>query len=261
MDGTMTKLTRIALASLFATLPLAAAEKILIVADEFPAMESLAAKLKAGVGLESEIVLQTAMPADLSRRPAVIVYIHKTIGEPAELAFIRYAKEGGKLILLHHSISSGKRPNKYWFDFLGIQLPTGDFASGGYKYYEGIEMELVNLAPGDFVTTKGMVYDRKVAYKRSDGDSPEATLPGFELQDTEVYLNHIFTTPKQVLFGLKFHDAKTGKLFMQDRAGWRQRGGKGWVFYFMAGHSVKDFENVSYAQTVVNAVAWKAGRD
>jgi hypothetical protein len=252
MDGKMTKLLLIALAAL----PLAAAGKVLIVADEFPAMEVLAAKLKAGAGVESEIVAQTAMPADLSRRPAVIVYIHRKLGEPAELAFIDYARGGGRLILLHHSISSGKRPNKHWFDFLGIHLPTGDFAAGGYKYYEGIEMEMVNLAPGDHVTTKAMVYDRDIAYKPSDGGR-EGNYRGFRLEDTEVYLNHVFTTPKQVLFGLKFHDARTGKLFMQDRAAWRQPAGKGWVFYFMAGHGVKDFENVSYSQAVVNAFTWR----
>ena len=33
------------------------------------------------------------------------------MGEPAEKTFIQYAESGGKLVLLHHSISSGKRPN------------------------------------------------------------------------------------------------------------------------------------------------------
>jgi hypothetical protein len=237
--------------------PAAAAEKVLIVADEFPAMQILASKLKAGAGVESDIVKQTEMPADLSRRPAVIVYIHGKIGEPAEVAFIDYAKGGGKLILLHHSISSGKRPNRYWFDFLGIKLPTGDFEAGGYKYYEDIELDVVNLAPGHYVTTKNMVYDRKVTYKRSDGDKAESKVSGFELSDTEVYLNHIFTSPKHVLLGFRYKNAQSGKVYMQDRAGWYMRGGKGWVFYFMAGHNAKEFENISYAQLVVNAFMWK----
>ena len=44
---------------------------------------------------------------------------------------------------------------------------------------------------------------------------------------------------------------------MQDRGGWYERTEKGWVFYFMAGHSVKDFENASYAQAVINAFVWQ----
>lgn len=237
--------------------PVVAAEKVLIVADEFPAMQILASKLKEGAKVESEIVKQTEMPADLRSRPAVIVYIHGKIGEPAEVAFINYAKGGGKLILLHHSISSGKRPNRFWFDFLGIKLPTGDIEAGGYKYYEDIPLDVVDLAPGHYVTTKNMVYDRKIAYKPSDGDKPEATYRGFGLEDTEVYLNHVFTTPKHVLLGLKYKNAQTGKVYMQDRASWYQKTEKGWVFYFMAGHNAKDFENVSYAQLVVNAFVWK----
>jgi len=236
--------------------PVVAGERVLIVADEFPAMEALAARLKTGANVESEIVKQTDIPAGIKSRPAVIVYIHKNIEQPAEMTFIDYGKSAGKLILLHHSISSGKRPNQYWFPFLGIQLPQGDVAQGGYKYYEGIEMELVNLAPQNYVTTHNIQYGR-VTYKRSDGESAERSYPGFKLEDTEVYLNHVFTTPKHALLGLKVVDPKSGTLYMQDRAGWYERAGKGWVFYFMAGHSKKDFDNPVYSQIVVNAFTWR----
>jgi len=245
----MTHFPALALIALLAV-PLAAAEKVLIVADEFPAMEALASRLKAGAGVDCEIVNQTAIPDDFKTRPALIVYIHGKIGEPAEVKFIDYAKSGGKLILLHHSISSGKRPNRYWFPFLGVKLPEGDLAQGGYKYYEGIEMEFVNLAPGNYVTTHQVPYGLQVEY---NGQAKR----GFELQETEVYLNHHFTSPKHVLLGLKAKDPKTGKLYMQDTAGWYERAGSGWVFYFMAGHSTKDFANPAYAQIVVNAFTWK----
>ena len=33
--------------------------------------------------------------------------------------------------------------------------------------------------------------------------------------------------------------------------------GKGMVFYFMAGHSAKDFENPTYSQIIVNALTYK----
>ena len=232
-------------------LPLGAADRILIVADEVPAMQILADHIKAATGSESTIVSQTEMPADWASYPVMIVYIHKTIGEPAELKFIDFAKNGGNLVLLHHSISSGKRPNKFWFPFLGIRLPEGPFEQGGYKYYEGIKLEVVNLAPRHFVTTRKVKYDRKVEYQGKP-------LPGFELEETEVYLNHDLTTPKTLLLGLKYNDPKSGKLFMQDTAGWYEPAGKGRVFYFMAGHSKADFENPSYSQIVVNAVKFKA---
>jgi trehalose utilization protein len=244
------------LAALFCG-PVLAAEKVLIVADEFPAMEALAERLQAGAGVDCDLVRQTAIPAGIKNRPAVIVYIHQGIGEPAEVTFIDYAKSGGKLILLHHSISSGKRSNQYWFPFLGIKLPQGDLSQGGYHYYEGIEMELVNLAPDSYVTTHQVKYDRQVSYQRSDAGEPEVPYPGFELRDTEVYLNHVFTSPKHILLGFKAKDPKTGKVYMQDRAGWYERADKGWVFYFMAGHSRKDFDNPAYAQIVVNAITWK----
>lgn len=233
------------------------AENVLIVADEFPAMQTLAARLQAGAGVASDLVRQEVIPAGIQRRPAVIVYIHQGIGEPAETAFIDYARAGGKLILLHHSISSGKRPNRYWFPFLGIQLPQGDISQGGYQYYEDIEMEFVNLAPQHYVTTRQVPYDRQVLYRSSDSGGPEKPYPGFELRDTEVYLNHVFASPKHVLLGVKTRDPKTGKLYMQDRAGWYERAGKGWVFYFMAGHSAKDFDHPAYGQIVVNAFTWK----
>ena len=85
-----------------------AAGDVLIVADEIPAMELLAGKLKAEEDITSKVVLQTAMPADLSAFSAVMVYIHKGLDAAPEHAFIEYAKGGGKLILLHHSFSSGK---------------------------------------------------------------------------------------------------------------------------------------------------------
>jgi hypothetical protein len=218
---------------------LCAAENVLIVADEFPAMEVLAAKLKAGAGATSTIIKQDAIPEDLKPYSTMIVYIHKTITEPAEKRFIQYAEEGGRLILLHHSISSGKRPNKFWFPWLKIELPTGDFATGGYKYYEGITMDLVNLAPGHYVTSN------KLNFK------------SVELHETEVYLNHILKGERTLLLGIKYTDAKSGVTYTQRTGGWLMKTGNGMVFYFMAGHSAKDFENPTYSQIIVNALTYK----
>jgi hypothetical protein len=232
-------------------------QKALIVADEFPAMEVLAAKLRAGAGTESTIVQQTQIPAGTAQYGAMIVYIHKTIGEPAEKAFIAYAEAGGKLILLHHSISSGKRPNKYWFPFLGVSLPTGDVAQGGYKYYDPVTMELVNLAPKHYITTHKVAWDGTTAYSSSGSGGGEKQCQSIVLPDTEVYLNHVFDGDRTILLGVKCKEPKSGITYMQDRGGWYRPAGKGWVMYFMAGHSGKDFEHSGYAQILVNAVAGK----
>src|SRR5262249_3708978 len=96
---------------------------VLIVADEFPAMEVLASKLKSDENISSKVVSQKDLPEKLSAFEAVAVYIHKDLSETAENAFISYALGGGKVVLLHHSISSGKRKNAHWFSFLGVSLP------------------------------------------------------------------------------------------------------------------------------------------
>ncbi|MGE5567641.1 MAG: FG-GAP-like repeat-containing protein [Rhodospirillales bacterium] len=246
--------------SLLLTASLFAAGDVLIVADEFPAMQILAARLKAGAGVDSSIVRQAEMPSDLSRFAAVIVYIHGAIGEPAEKAFIDYAEAGGKLILLHHSISSGKRPNRYWLPFLGVSLPLGDLSHGGYTYFEDIEMEIVNLAPNHFITTRDVNYSSKISYKSPDFGGMEKLLPGFTLSESEVYLNHVLEGDRTILLGLKFREPKSGAIYMQDTAGWYKRAGRGIVMFFMPGHSEREFENPAYSQILVNAVAFQPAR-
>lgn len=98
-------------------------QEVLIVADEIPAMQVLAKSLKVQEGITTKIVFQTNLPRSLEGFRAVIVYIHKDLDSGPEKAFIQYAKNGGKLIVLHHSISSAKRKNNEWFTFLGVDLP------------------------------------------------------------------------------------------------------------------------------------------
>ena len=178
-----------------------AAGPVLIVADEIPAMQVLAGRLKASGNIESAIVKQAEMPPELSGYAAVLVYIHRNISEPAEKAFIAYADGGGKLILLHHSISSGKRKNKYWFGFLGISLPERDFSQGGYKWIEGVEFEAVNLAPQNDVTTHDVKYPARITYRSSEAGGAEKEYDGLALEDSEVYLNHVYTEPRTILMG------------------------------------------------------------
>jgi hypothetical protein len=238
----------------FLATSLQAADRVLIVADEIPAMEVLAAKLKAGAGVETSIVWQTNLPVELRPYAAVVVYIHRELFEPAERALVDYTQSGGKLIVLHHSISSGKRKNKLWFDFLAIGLPTGDVDQGGYKWIEPAALTVVNLAPHHFITGDQVKYPEKTSYRSSDSTEPAIERDSFSLPDSEAYLNHTFTRPRTVLLGLKYADPKSGKVYMQDRAGWIMSADRGWVFYFQPGHSAKEFENPVFAQILVNTL-------
>ncbi len=238
--------------------PLFAANEVLVVADEFPAMEHIATKLKSEENIPSRVIWQTNLPPDLSAFPTVVVYIHRALNEPAERAFIAYTQAGGKLVVLHHSISSGKRKNKHWFDFLGVTLPEGDVNAGGYKWIEGITQQIVNLAPGHFITSHKVNYPEQVAFK-SAADEKEQTLPGFMLKESEVYLNHVLAEDKSrtLLLGLKYTDKDSGKTYMQSHAGWIKPSGKGWIVYLQPGHDLHDLTNPAFERLVINAVVWK----
>src|SRR5690349_20965650 len=94
-----------------AVMPFSARADVLIVADEFPAMQVVAEQLKSVEHRKSQVIAQGHLPA-LEPFEAVVVYIHKGLDAAAEHAFIGYARGGGRLVLLHHSISSGKRQNR-----------------------------------------------------------------------------------------------------------------------------------------------------
>jgi hypothetical protein len=234
-----------------------ASPKVLVVADEIPAMEVLAQKLKARENVSSLIVTQAAMPKTLAGFDAVIVYIHLGLNAAAEDAFIDYTKAGGKLIVLHHSISSGKRKNKHWFEFLGVALPEGAVDQGGYKWIERVTLDFANLAPGHFITTNRVEYPDRIPFA-IDGVSAALGTPGFTLEDSEVYINHRFTEPRAaVLLGMRYPHAPAAKTYCQATGGWIKSAGKGWIIYLMPGHSVKDFENAAYARILANAVIWQ----
>src|ERR1043165_914094 len=152
----------------------------LIVPDEFPAMEVVVAKLKSEEQINGKIVSQKELPENLSAFEAVAVYIHKDLSETAENAFIAYALGGGKLVLLHHSISSGKRKNAHWFSFLGVALPEGEVVHGGYKWIQGVSLDLVNLNPNHYIMTNKVIYPELVAFKLTNAAVPQGDLPGFK---------------------------------------------------------------------------------
>jgi hypothetical protein len=124
-----------------------------------------------------------------------------------------------------------------------------------------VSFDVVNLMPGNYVTSHHVRYDESVPYTDpipGTGESPatEHTLPGTRCDDTEVYLNHNLMGARTLLLGLEYRDPVTGKVYMQNTAGWFMDAGKGFVFYFMAGHRAEAFKNQAYAQILINAVEY-----
>jgi hypothetical protein len=239
-------------------------QKIIIIQDEIPQMKVLAKFLRENGNLKVDIVSQDSLPSSLSHYQAVVVYIHKGLFEATEKAIIDYTMNGGKFICLHHSISSGKAKNKYYFDFLGIQLDDPKNSKnpvepgGGYAWKESVTLILLNLNPEHYITNHQVTWGHKTNYISSDHPSIEKEYPSIMLEDSEVYLNHKFTDgrEKTVLCGIKHFDERNEKLFMQDRGAWIKKAGKGVIIYFQPGHAPSDYEDPNIAQMILNAVKW-----
>ncbi len=237
---------------------------VLIVMDERPQMEAIAQFLKMKAGIESVIVDQAHLPQDWSGFRAVLGYIHGKLAEPTEIKFIDYTKKGGRLVLLHHSISSGKARNRYFFDFLGIELTEPQKArepsvpGGHYAWRDPIEQVVVNLHPDHYITSHGVEWPEHVRYSSSDQPSSERDWPALTLRNSEVYVNHKFTDgrAKTVLLGFKWTDDRNGQQYLQDRTGWYRRQGAGWVFYLQPGHSTEELQTPAVSQMILNAIAW-----
>ena len=230
------------------------AQGVLIVADEFHAMQVVAAQLEADSKVQTRIIGQTEIPPSMASYRAVLVYLHGELSSAAEHKLMQYANDGGDLIVLHHTISSRKRENKDWFSFLHIELPAKPFAEGGYAYFDPVTYQVVDLAAGNPMM-KGVPFSDKVAFTDPAGGG-ERTLPGTTFPDTEVYVNHVLKGDRTLLLGMKYTDPKTGTVYMQDTAGWRMAAGKGTVFYFMMGHRFEDFQNATYRRLLSNAVEY-----
>ena len=233
---------------------------VLIIADEMPQMELLVKVLAARAGAKTDLINQADTPAVITGYRAVFAFVHHQLLESAEKPMVDYVNNGGKLIVLHHSISWAREKNKYWFPLLGMHLtPPGDPEQGFYKYVNPVTYTVVNLAPGNYITSHDVKWEGETPYKSSDLGTSEQPYPSFTLHDSEVYLNHVFIDGKDkiILMGFKWQDPNTGKVWMQDRAGWYKKAQKGWIIYLQPGHSLSDFENSTYQQIVLNALSVK----
>lgn len=232
------------------------AKRAFIVADEKPNMEVLAALL-ADNGWTADIIHPTDCPDSLADYDAGFMYIHGPMNEHVEGVLIRYAEQGGRLIVLHHGIASARRNNPAWTEFTGIYMAPRDDPDYPWKVEGNTTHTLVNLHPGHYITTHKVKYDRTVEYTSSDAPSRPAKLPAVDLENTEVFLNQHVTDGrvKTVLFGLLCESG--GRTVMQDRSGWLKRTGKGWLIYLQPGHAPADYRNPAYAQILLNTLTWR----
>ncbi len=238
------------------------AKSVLIIADEWPQMEILAEYLKTEGKFKVQSVEQTGIPKRISSNRAVFMFIHKDLNQDAALQMIDYAKNGGKLIVMHHGISSAKRKVPQWFDLLGVHLPTKEEEPDNYYTYQHeVDYHIVNLRPSHYITTNKILWPDTIEYQSSDAPSRYAQTPAMIFENSEIFMNHNFKDgrEKTVLLGFHHKNPKTGKIIMQDRGGWYKKAGKGWVFYFQPGHLTSDFQQ-PYCQMLLNCLNWKPGK-
>lgn len=202
---------------------------------------------------------------DLSEYASVIAYIHKPLHNVVEEALISYTETGGKLLVLHHSLASAKVENPEWLKFLGVSILPED-KEYPWKVSAETSHIMVNLAPGHYITSHKVKYDREVDFSFVERPDLEGTYPAFRLDNTEVFHNQRFAKDNErvILFGYRMKDAETGNVpgqpfipGMEPTSGWYKPGGKGWVFYLQPGHTELDFENQSFFQVLLNCLNWE----
>lgn len=177
----------------------ATGEKALIVADEWPQMEVLGEYLHDKGGYEIEKVEQDKMPKDLSGYDGVFQFVHGMLKDDAAQALMDYAENGGRLIVLHHGISTAKKKTRGWLSFLGIELDRNKKeAKYYYEWIHGVTLILANVNPNHYITSHGVSYRKTIEYQPSDEPSTPIKAPVIEFENTEVFLNHQFTGQCQV---------------------------------------------------------------
>lgn len=234
----------------------AATGTVVIVHDEEAPMQSLAQALSHPHGIRSVLMHQDEWKHGIiSGSRAVVMYVHRPNRPELEQDLIQYVNAGGRIVVVHHGIASAKVKNPEWLRLTGIQILPKDHPTHPWKVLRG-NYQLVNLLPSHYVTSHGIRYPAEISYTPSDEPSLEQRLPALEFPDTEIFLNQLFTDgrDKTVLYGFKTE--VSGKTYMQDRAGWLKRAGRGYVFYFQPGHRAEDY-TPAYVQILVNAITWK----
>jgi Trehalose utilisation/Right handed beta helix region len=243
----------------------AQAADILVVSDSSGELPTLVKKL-TDRGFSVTQLPQSELKLDgtnrLEKYAAVVDYIHKPNLPKVEKALIAYARGGGRLVVVHHAIASAKMQNPAWLDFLGVDLFPRDDKKFPWDVSYLVDYTMVNLAPGHFVTTNKVGYNKWVDYSSADRPTLRGMYTAFTLDQTEIFHNQrLREMPgRTILFGyqtkLAPEMAAKGRPSSEDSAGWCMPTNKGWTFYFMPGHLEADFENNNFAQLIYNAIEW-----
>lgn len=235
---------------------------VLLLADAADELPTLARRLDAE-GYRVERSDQKNVKTPFDRFHAVVVYVHRPLTKPIETALIDYAQAGGRLLALHHAIASAKMANPKWLAFLGVSIAPRNAAKYPWYVSADITYTMVNLAPGHFITTHGLTYEKEVDYVSPDLPKLKGKFPAFDLPHTELFHHQCSTDgdAKTILFGYRLDsplpaDAPRGLARMEDAAGWCKRTGKGWTFYLQPGHAEHDFDNANLMQIILNCLAW-----
>ena len=229
--------------------------KILIVADEWPQMDTLATRLGEQRDYEIQKIEQDQLGYDLSAFDFVFMYVHKTLLTEAEKALMHFTETGGSLIVLHHGIASSKMNNPQWLAFLGIELFPRDHPQYPWGVLAHTTHTMVNLYPGHFITSNGIQYEKEVLFRSEYDNLYHGSYLAFDLMDTEIFLNQRIKDKQiNVLFGVT--DAAGSR--MQPTSGWYKQSGKGWIYYYQAGHSAADFNHPNFLRVLMNTLEWKA---
>jgi type 1 glutamine amidotransferase len=232
-----------------------------VVGDEPVPMQALKRVLESN-GHQVTLFEQKEFAAAGAQKPAaILMYVHGLLDEAVGKRLIAFAREGGRLVILHHGIASAKNHSPFWMEFVGMEILPKNAPEYPWATLYGVEFEMVNLAPGHPITTQGVTYAGTTTYSRSEPpQSKEQNLASFVIPNTEAYLNQRFLPGHQrtLLFGMKCKDPVGGAVYMQDTGGWLMRVGKGWVFYLQPGHFGRDFEVPQFRQVLLNCLSWKA---
>lgn len=226
---------------------------VVIVTDVLPAAAALAETLKATENIDSAIVTQGQLPANLSSYRAVIVHVEGRLDVDAAGALQDYTKAGGRLVLLHNSIGPNKSSTPEWMPYVGVKLISGDAAKGGFRSIPNASVDLVELTLRNFVTENKIIYTKAVTYK-SASRARAMALPALSFPGTEVFVNHAYTRPKRLLMGIKVTDPRSGVTYMQDSGIWVEELDNGQIYYFMLGQTAADLKVKAYVQMIANAV-------
>jgi Trehalose utilisation len=232
-----------------------------VVGDEPVPMQALKRVLESG-GHQVTLFEQKEFATAGAQKPAaILMYVHGMLEESVGKRLIAFARDGGRLLILHHGIASAKNKSPYWMEFVGMEILPKNAPEYPWAVLYGVEFEMVNLAPGHPVTTQHVTYAGATSYLRSElPQSKEQKLSSFVVPNTEAYLNLRSRSGHQrtLLFGMKCKDPIGGAVYMQDTGGWLMRAGKGWVFYLQPGHFGRDFEVPQLRQVLLNCLSWKA---